>query len=1116
VRYIRRLPSMRRLAAGAGSLLALATIAGGLAQPATARAEGAPWWHLSVGTRPSVLSKGGEGTIDVAATNIGDAPTDEPITLTETLPAGMTVREKAGVPEVGFFAFFSSRGLTNFASHCTVSGARVTCTLPDEPPTFPVQHPFETIEMRIGVTAGSESGDSEAEVSGGGARSQSLKRPESISGTAPGFGTETYEITPENEGGTIDTQAGSHPFQLTTTFALNQTANPLAPPALPRNLEFNLPPGLIGNATKFPLCSELDFKKTVNFQNLCPGDTVVGVATVTFDEPKEGFRTWPFPIFNLVPEKGEPARFGFPVLKSPIVMDTSVRSGSDYGVTVTASNISQVVNLLSASVTFWGAPSAPSHNEARGFECLANHADEELGERCPESNSHEVAPFLTLPTSCTLPFSTTVSGVSWPRRASPEGEEAAESVPLPESSYTLQDAFGRELSLTGCNQVPFEPSIVVSPEAASASTPTGLKVAVRVPQETDENASGIASSAIRNLEVTLPEGLIVNAASAGGLEACSEAQVGFEEVQPATGTDLFTPGLAEPFCPEASKVGLVKIKVPVLAHPLEGALYLAAQNANPFGSLLASYIVAEDPISGVRVKLAGEVSPDAASGQLVTSFRNTPQAPLEEAEIRLFGGQRAPLATSPQCGAYTTDATFAPWSGTAEVSSSSSFEVQQGPHGGPCPSPAPFAPSLQSGSSNPNAGVFSPLNTVIAREDGQQAIQAIQLHFPSGLAGIIAGVKLCPEAQANAGTCGPESLIAQTTASVGVGDEPFTVTGGQAFLTESYEGAPYGLSIVTPAVAGPFNLGDVVVRAKLEIDPHTAALTATSEAIPHILDGIPLELKQIDIEVNRPNFTFNPTNCEPLEITGTVTSVEGASAPLSTPFQVTNCSLLKFTPTIAVSAGGHGSKVDGTGLVFKLSYPKGALGSQAWFDEAKFDIPKQLPSRLGTIQQACTSQVFESDRAKCPPASLIGHAVVHTPVLPVPLEGPLYFVSFGNLKFPDAVMVLKGYGVTVELDGETFVDHKTGVTSATFRNTPDVPFESLEVTVPRGPFSEFGVNLPKDDFDLCGHSVSMPTFFKAQNGLEIRQSTHVAITGCAAPRHKKKKGKASARHRGHG
>jgi hypothetical protein len=1047
------------------------------------------WWRLGVSVRPAVLPAGGDGVVVVQGVNVGDGSTSGgAFGLRDVLPAGVSVLEKEGQPDIVFSAFFLSRGLTNFKSLCSVVGRVVSCVFPEG---FPVLAPFEDVEMRIGVRAGGVSEGNVAEVFGGGASVVRSRGSIPVGGGAPGFGVEAFSMVPEEEGGGVDAQAGSHPFQLTTALALNQTANPIGPPGLVRDVKVGLPAGLVGDAVSSPQCSEEDFRKITSEQNHCPPDSVVGVASVTFDEPKIGLRTYPLPLFNLVPSRGEPARFGFTAVKTPVTLDTSVRTGSDYGVTVTVSNTSEVVNFIASSVTVWGVPSDPRHDAARGWACLAQGAFNALGEPCLPSGGGAGVPFLTLPTSCSAPFTASLEGDSWPIKT---GGGEPVSLVLPRAEYSLVDEFGRALGITGCNLLQFDPGVEVAPDVRDASTPTGVRVDVRVPQEVSENAGGLASSSVKDITVSFPAGLTVNPAAADGLEACAESEIGFTGVR--AGTDLFTPGLPEPFCPAASKIGTVKIKVPVLAHPLEGALYLAAQNANPFGSLLASYIVAEDPISGVLVKLAGEASLDPVTGQITASFKNSPQAPLEEAEIHLFGGARAPFATPARCGAYTTSATFAPWSGSEPTSSSSTFEVTSGPNGSACHNPLVFAPALTSGSTNINAGSFTPLTTTISREDGNQDIQSVQLRYPPGLSGVLSGIKLCPEAQANAGTCGPESLIGHTIVSVGLGNEPFSVTGGQVFLTESYKGATFGLSIVNPAVAGPFNLGNVIVRAKLALDPVTTALTVTTDQIPHILDGIPLEIKHVNVLIDRPGFTFNPTSCNPTTITGTITSDEAATAPVSVPFQATNCANLKFTPTFQASTNGKTSKANGASLNVKVSYPPGSLGTQANIAKVKVALPKALPSRLTTLQKACLLAVFETNPANCPPASIIGHAKVTTPLLPVPLTGPAYFVSHGSESFPTLTILLQGYGITIELTGQTLI--KKGITSTTFKSTPDQPFNTFELTLPQGPYSALAANT-----NLCGTTLNMPTELTAQNGQQTNQTTKITPTNC--PKHHKHK-----------
>ena len=689
-------------------------------------------------------------------------------------------------------------------------------------------------------------------------------------------------------------------------------------------------------------------------------------------------------------------------------------------------------------------------------------------------------------------------------------------------------------TLDGCNRLAFNPTLEVKPDGSAASSPSGLTVDVHVPQTAELNPQGLAESSVKDITVSLPEGVAVNPAGGDGLVGCSESLVGFtgfKEFEPGVKTATFTEKLPKPllpgvnFCPDASKIGTATVKTPVLPNPLEGAVYLASQNENPFGSLIAVYLAVEDPVSGVLIKLAGKVSL-SETGRLTTTFENSPQAPFEDAELHFFGGERAPFATPAKCGPYTTTSSIAPWSGNPAAEPQSTFNITSGPNGTPCPgSTLPFSPALAAGTTNNNAGGFSALTTTISRADGDQNIQQVTLHMPAGLEGLLSSVKLCPEAQANEGTCGPESLIGETTVTAGVGNDPVTVKGGKVYITEKYAGAPFGLSIVNPVKAGPFDLEHdtsnpaqdpacdcILVRAKIEVNPATAELTVRTDpsgphAIPHLIDGIPVQIKAVNVTINRERFIFNPTNCNPMSMQGTIGSDEGAS-PLTVPFQSTNCAVLKYTPTLGVATAGKASKVNGASLSFKISYPMGAMGSESWMKEMKFDIPKQLPARLGTLQKACLAATFESNRSACPAASIIGHVVVHTPILPVPLEGPLYFVSYGGAAFPDAVAVLKGYGITIESHGKTFIDKKTGVTSATFEGVPDVPFESIEVDVPQGPFSEFGANLPHESYDFCGQKLTMPILFKGQNGMEIHQNTRLQVTGC--PRAKTKAQKLAA------
>jgi hypothetical protein len=1040
-------------------------------------------------------------TVGVRVINVGDglaSGKSSPVTFVEKLPEGVHAIFAEGNS-------FNNGSETRGPVACAVASAQeVRCTFTGILP------PFEQLEavIAVEVDAGAASGElSEATATGGGAPTAVARHPITVAkvpGEATPFGFENYEQTFEGVGGAPDTQAGSHPFQMTTTLDLNQTGR-AEPAALPKDFSFKLPPGLVGNPTAYPRCTLQQFA-VVSEPNKCPAGSVVGVATVTF--LLQGvLHNATTPVYNLEPSVGEPARFAFEPAGVPVYLETSVRTGGDYGVTVHVQNVPQSVGFLSNAVTLWGVPADSRHNDARGAGCLEEtdgRSEEERIllnlEQCVNAPQSNPPPFLTLPTSCTGVLKDTVEADTW--------DEPHKEVSFTARPWQLPSE-GVMAALDGCGSLAFGSEISVSPDVEAASTPSGLKVNIHVPQEEALNANGLAPSDVKNTTVTLPEGLALNAAAADGRQACSTAQIGFTGVGPG-GVDEFTPGEAS--CPNASKIATATITTPLLPNPLKGFVYLAApQNfaggplENPFGSLIAFYLVVRDPVSGVLAKLPGSVSL-SGTGEITTSFQNTPQFPFENADFEFFGGDRAPLATPAHCGPYTTNAVFEPWSNTEShhevLHTKTEFNITTGPNGSACPAPAlPFTPTLASGSSNNNAGAFSQLVTTISREDGQQNIETVQLRYPPGLSGLLTGVKLCPEAQANAGTCGAESEIGETIVSVGLGGDPFTVTGGKVYLTEKYAGAPFGLSIVNPAKAGPFVLQEgrpVVVRATVQVDPHTAALTVTTDSkgehtIPTIIEGIPLQIKHVNVTITRPGFTFNPTNCSKTSIGGAVTSSQNIESPVQVPFQVTNCATLKFAPKLTVSTSGKTSKANGASLHVKLTYPHAPFGTQANITRVKVDLPRQLPSRLTTLQKACTALQFQANPGGCPAASIVGQAKAITPLIPVPLEGPAYFVSNGGEAFPNLIIVLQGYGVTVDLVGDTFIHN--AITSSTFKTVPDAPVGSFELTLPQKKYSALAAN-----GNLCKTKLSMPTEFAAQNGLQIHQTTPIHITGCQTPK----------------
>jgi hypothetical protein len=1101
--------------------LLLTTAAGLLASlslGAVSAFAGSSWWQLSSGARPSYLpSQPGEtGEIVVLAENLGDAPVDGgsatggPVVLADVLPAGLEAIEIGGSSPDPEDSFGKARGVP-----CSLT--TVSCAFEGVLPSYALLE----VRIKVRVREGAHSGEqNQVSVSGGGAPAASLARPVVLSSEPTPFGVEDFRNRFEEEGGALDTRAGSHPFQMTTTVAINQGPDSepahleagfkpaVEPVGLAKDVFTKFPVGFIGDPTPVPTCSILQFlafrvgaKAGENQEdNRCPAESAVGVATVRFWEPTLfHYADFTVPLFELEPEFGEPARFGFaiPIGDVPVVLDASLRSGlgegavpgqgEDYGINVDTSNITQATGLLSATVTVWGTPGDPRHDNDRGWSCLfeglgaipSNHGP------CERLENKRPPALLTTPTTCGAPVADSVEVDSWAQPG--VFSDFLPSEPSP--------------AFVGCNRLAFSPSVQAAPTTSSASSPSGLDVNLDFHDEGLTNSEGLTQSRLKDTVVTLPEGLTVNPSAGVGLAGCATADYARETLASAPGAG----------CPDNSKLGTVEITTPVLAAPIHGSLFIAQPFENPFGSLLALYIVARNPETGILIRLAGKVTPNPVTGQLVTTFANAPQLPFSHFNFHFREGAQAPLVTPSTCGTYTVQALLTPWANPlSPLTDSSSFGITSGVGGGACPSGGtpPFGPQIQAGMQNNNAGTFSPFYLHLTRTDAEQEISGFSTNLPSGLTGSLTGIPFCPEAAIAAArtktgreeeaspSCPAASQIGHTLVGTGVG-AVLAYVPGRVYLGGPFHGAPFSLVSVTSAVVGPFDLGTVVLRFGLNIDPYTARVSvspASSEPIPTIIDGIVTHVRDIRVYVERPGnapFTLNPTSCDPMAIGSTLTASEGGSASVTSPFQAASCASLKFAPKFVVSTSGKTSKADGASLHVGLTYPQAAAGTYANIAKVKVELPKQLPSRLTTLQKACTNAQFEANPAGCPSASAIGHAKAVVPNIPVPLEGPVYFVSHGGEAFPSLEVVLQGYGVTVDLVGATFIS-KAGITSTTFKAIPDNPVSSFELTLPEGKYSALAAN-----GNLCSQKLTIPADFTGQNGMEADYKTPVSVTGCA-------------------
>jgi hypothetical protein len=889
------------------------------------------------------------------------------------------------------------------------------------------------------------------------------------------------EVTALNSDGTGDMQASSHPDSFTLHFDLKTNADGHSEGGELRDVLVNLPPGFVGNQAATPRCTRQEFE---GIQPNCPGNTQVGVLRATL--PSDGGEVFGA-VYNVNPPPGVAGQLGFSAVSLNALQYASVLSEGGYGLSIFTPGIP--IETTSVTETIWGTPPDPSHDSER--QCRLPSGGVIVG--C-SSDASPLA-YLTLPASCSAPLETTI-----------EVDSNLEPGKFVGETVKSLDSSGSPSALTGCEAVPFQPKLAAQPTSRLASSPSGLDFELSLPNQGLLSPAGIAETEPVKTEVVLPQGVTINPSAANGQGVCTPAQY-------ESATAERVPGQG---CPESSKVGTLVAKTPLLEEAIEGSVYLAAPHDNPFKSLLALYIVAVAPERGVLIKQAGDVQADPATGQLTTTFDGLPPLPYSSFQFDLREGPRAPLITPQTCGTYTTTARLYPFSNpSVPTERTANFNVGSGANGGACVSneaQSPNNPSLQAGTVTSLAGAFSPFVFTVDREDGTQRFSAITATLPEGLLGDLAGVSYCPNAQIAAAaarsgegggtleqsspSCPEASQVGVVNITAGAGSQPYPVQ-GKAYLAGPYKSAPLSLAIITPAIAGPFDLGTVVVRVALYIDPDTAQISAVSDPIPTILDGIPLDIRSVSLSMNRAGFTFNPTSCEAMRISGQAISTVDQAAVLSNRFQVGGCAGLPFKPTLSASTQGKASKANGASLIVKIA----ARPGEANIHRVNLQLPVTLPSRLTTLQKACTEAVFNANPAACPAESVIGSATAHTPILQVPLSGPAYLVSHGSAAFPDVEFVLqadeRGGDIEIVLDGGTQI--KKGITYSNFETVPDAPISSFETVLPTGPHSILTANLPSaDNYNLCGQSLTMPTTLTGQNGAVLKQSTPIAVTGCAA------------------
>ncbi|HET6571322.1 MAG TPA: hypothetical protein VFG58_07535 [Solirubrobacterales bacterium] len=1033
------------------------------------------------GTAESEVTSEGSGRLVVTATNLGDAPLDAtgtPLTIVDEMPehvlaygaqavAGNTGGGQPGAGPVS----------------CTVesAGALVSCTFEDELPSY------EAIEVEIEVALDSSSAGAPGRVtvSGGDGPSESVSQPVEVSSAPVPYGLEIFDVESEEEGGARAEQAGLHPFQWTNTVQWNsgpQSSSDrgvatVEQPATPRNTRVILPPGFVGNANAVPRCDLSKFLTSAPyFSNECPADTAVGVASVTIIEPATfQMARIPTPIFNLTPQHGEPARFGFTPV-APVFIDTAVDPDHGYKITTEVRNATQTVQVLSATLSIWGVPGDPRHDSSRGWACALHGAAAEAELGPCEKPSAAPIPFLRMPVACHEPLDFRAELEPW---NTPIG-----SFVVPGSSIAP--------ALRGCNREPFDPKLDLTPTSKLAESSSGLDATLTMPNAgLDNPADGaISETQFKKVEVELPEGVTVNPSEAEGLATCSPADYARERFDSGPGEG----------CPEASKIGNVKISTPLLEEEAEGALYIATPHENPFDSLIALYLVARVPERGVLVKQAGNVTPDPRTGQLVTTFDDVPQMPVSSFKLHFREGGRAPLVTPPHCGTFQTTVRYVPWSAQDPsnpqpgeiVERQTPFTIEHGVDGGGCPPGGvpPFNPGFSAGALNNDAGSFSEFDMRLTRRDGEQDMTKFSVKLPAGQLGSLAGVGKCPDsaiaaAKAKTGkeelaspSCPSTSEIGSTLAGAGVGSV-LTYVPGKLYLGGPFHGDPLSVIAITPAVAGPFDVGTVVVHEALTLNPRTAEVEvdgAASDPIPHILAGIPLKLRDLRVDVDRPHFTLNPTSCEEMstraKLFGSNVNVfdpaDDVPVNLSARYQAASCASLGFKPRLNFKLRGGTRR--GAHPAFQAVY-RPRPNHQANLKDLVARLPRSAFLDQGHIRTICTRVQFAASR--CPKAAQYGYIKAWTPLLDEPLQGPVWLRS-SNHKLPDLVFDLHGL-VNVEVVSR--LDSFKGGIRATIENAPDAPLSAVVLRMQGGK-----KGLIVNSRNICRHVNRVAVGMTAQNG----------------------------------
>lgn len=1053
---------MRRLVLLAGICLAAL-----LGSTGSAAALIPTTWKLELHHRETNFPPGGTAEYWVNISNVGDAASSGPIAFSAQLPSGLTlnkVRQSSFFPENVWSCPGWSPGDT-----------AITCTS---------EEAVKPHGVAIGLIVSADvdpnaSGvvTATATVEGGGAPEMaSDAEPTTVSSARPGFGIVPGSFAAGFFGADEKTpvyRSGAHPHLATFAFDLNTVPDPSpgwpqvpyqkAPDENLRDVEVTLPPGFVGNPTAVTECTPGELG-----EGKCPRSSQVGRMDLTlFPFQVNEYQQSSYShsaVFNMVHPRGAIVDLAFSIVGNPVHIKASLDPANHYAIRTTVSNINETLPVFDQKLTLWGVPADPSHDWER---CNVFGQIDYYSATSPCTTDAPAKPFLTVPFQC---------GVEHTFHASHY------------DSWSHPGVYGPEIETGGfetteCDKPRFEPDVFIHPTGKAANTPTGLDVHVKVPQ--NESANGLGTPPVRKFKVTFPEGMTVSPSFADGLTGCSLEQIGLETDNPVA-------------CPDSSRIGNVALSTPLLPEPLEGSMYLSNQKENPFGTTFGLYLVVHDTEErGILIKMPGRLDLDQRTGQITTTFDEVPQFPFDDLTLGFRSGPRAPLVSPPTCGTKRIGVEVSSWAQSDNpVDVSNTYDVSEGPNGTPCVNDAsarPFAPKMDSGVTNPVAGAHSPFVFRLTRQDDEQELDQVETTLPKGLLARIADVSDCPDAalasiSSAEGTgrselehpaCPASSEIGAVNVGMGAGSGP-NYFAGKSYLAGPYKGAPLSMAVVVPALAGPYDLGSVVVRVALYVNPESAQVRAVSDPLPTILHGVLLRVRDIRVKMDRPQTMINPTSCAPASVVGRITGLGGGSALLANPFQVGDCASLGFKPKLALKLKGGTHRGDYPALSATLT----ARPGDANIGRAAVTLPHSEFLEQAHIGTVCTRVQYAAKA--CPPGSIYGHARAISPLLGEPLEGPVYLRSSNN-PLPDLVASLDG---RVHLDLVGRIDSVGGGIRTTFASVPDAPVTKFTLKMKGGKKS-----LLVNSRNLCDRPARAKVKLAAHNG-RVSRSNPLLKTGC--------------------